>query len=261
MTTAVLSNYLENKIIDHVLRNTPYTTPGTQVWLALYTADPTDADAGTEVTGGSYARQQVTAWDAPAARATANTNVITFPQASANWGNVTHIGIRDASAGGNLLFHGPLTTPKTVNTGGNFSIPAGDIDIALNGAFSTYLSHALLSHVLRNTAYTSPGTSVYLALHTADPTVDGSGAECTGGSYARMQVSAWDAASDGATQNTNIVNFPASTGAWGTVTHTALRDALTLGNLLFFGALGASFVHASGDGVQWAAGALDVAVS
>ena len=262
MTTAVISNYLENKIIDHVLRNTAYTTPGAQVWVALYTTDPTEADTGTEVTGGSYARVQVTAWDAPAARATANTNAIAFPQATVAWGTVTHVGIRDASAAGNLLFYGALTASKVVGVGGNFSITAGDLDAVLNGAFSTYLSHALLNHVLRNTAYTTPGASIYAALHTADPTEAGSGAECTGGSYARKQITAWDAASNGATQNTNLEAFAAATGSWGgAVTHMGIRDALTVGNLLFFGALGASFTPASGDGVEFAAGALDVAVS
>lgn len=261
MTTAALSNYLENKIINHVLRNTPYITPGVQVWVALYTNDPTDADVGTEVAGGGYVRQQVTAWDVPANRATQNTSPINFPQASLAWGVVTHIGIRDAATGGNLLFYAALTVSKTVGIGGYFSIPAGDIDVSFGGAYSTYLGNALLSHILRNTAYVSPGTSVYLGLYTTDPTAADSGAECSGGGYARVQVSAWDAPADGATQNTNVIDFPTATGAWGTVTHSGIKDALTLGNLLLFGALGVSFPHANGDGVSWNAGALDVSVS
>lgn len=261
MTTAVLSNYLENKIIDHVLRNVAYTTPGLQVWIALYTTDPTDADTGTEVSGTGYARQQVTAWDAPASRATQNTNAITWAQAGSNWGTVTHIGIRDASAAGNLLFYGALTTSKAVPSGVTFSIAAGDLDVTLDGAFATYLSHALLNHVLRNTAYTSPGTSIYVALHTADPTPAMSGAECSGNNYSRKQITAWDVASNGATQNTNTETFATPSGPWGAVTHTAIWDAATLGNGLFFGAVGTSFSPDSGDTVQFQAGTLDVSVS
>jgi hypothetical protein len=128
---SALSNYLENELIDHVLRNTPYTSPGTDVWVALYTDDPTDADTGTEVSGGSYARVQVTAWDAPSDGDTENTNEIAFAQATANWGTVTHVGIRDASTAGNLLWHGSLTASKTVNDGDTFKIAAGDLDVTL----------------------------------------------------------------------------------------------------------------------------------
>lgn len=263
MTTAVVSDYLETKILNHVLRNTAYTSPGTAVYVSLHTADPTDAGTGTEVSGTSYARVQVTSWDAPASRATANTGAITFAAAGSNWGTVTHIGIWDASTAGNLLFYGALTTSKAVTTGVTFSIAAGDLDVTLDGAFSNYLSHALLSHILRNTAYTSPGTSVYVALYTASPTAADSGTEVSGSNYARVQVTAWDApgATNGATQNTNAISFATPSGSWGAVTHTGIRDALTTGNLLFWGAVDASFTPTSGDTVQFAAGALDVTVA
>jgi hypothetical protein len=263
MTTAVISDYLETKILNHVLRNTAYTTPGTAVYVSLHTADPTDAGTGTEVSGTAYARVQVTAWDVPASRATQNTNAITWSAAGSNWGTVTHIGIWDALTTGNMLFYGQLTPSKAVGTGATFSIGAGDLDVTLDGAFSNYLSHALLSHILRNTAYTSPGTSVYVALYTASPTQADSGTEVSGSSYARVQVTAWDApgATDGATQNTNAITFATPSGSWGAVTHTGIRDALTTGNLLFWGAVGASFTPTSGDTVQFAAGALDVTVA
>jgi hypothetical protein len=56
---AEMSNYLENALINGTLRGTTYTAP-TTTYLALYTSDPTDADTGTEITGGSYARQAIT---------------------------------------------------------------------------------------------------------------------------------------------------------------------------------------------------------
>ncbi len=130
---AAFSNYLEQALLNHILRNTAYTSPGTSVYVALYTSDPTDAKSGTEVSGGSYARVQVTAWDAPHATNgnTQNTSDINFTTASANWGTVTHFGILDASSAGNLLFHGALTASKAVNSGDTFKFSAGALVITL----------------------------------------------------------------------------------------------------------------------------------
>lgn len=123
---AQLSNALENELFDHVLRNLAYTSP-TTVYVALYTDDPTDADVGTEVTGGSYARQSV-AFGAPSDGAGDNSGDITFPTASASWGTVTHIGLHDDLTAGILLFHGALTASKAVGDGDTFKINAGDLD-------------------------------------------------------------------------------------------------------------------------------------
>lgn len=270
MTTAVLSNYLEVKMIDHVLRNTAYTTPGLVVYVALFT-DATaqdDAGSGTEVAtaGSAYARIQVTAWDAPSAGATANTNAITFATATAVWGNIRYIGIYDnATAGaGNLLFWGQLSADKQVDSGDTFSIAAGDLDISIAGAVSNYLANAWLSHVLRNTAYTKP-TTVACALYTTVPNAaDAGGTEVSGGSYARVTIfdtTDWDAHADGTTENTNIETFPTATANWGTVLGIGLRDNASAGNLLFFGTLGANKTVYSEDTFRFSAGALDVSVT
>ncbi|NNU89756.1 hypothetical protein [Anoxybacillus sp. CHMUD] len=126
---SAISNYLENALINAVLRNTPYTSPSA-VYLALYTSDPTDANTGTEVTGGSYQRQQIT-FSAPSDGMVSNSNEILFPVATDNWGTVTHIGILDAATGGNLLFYGAVTTPKTISTNDQLKINVGDISITL----------------------------------------------------------------------------------------------------------------------------------
>jgi hypothetical protein len=125
------SDYLENKIIDHIFRNRSYTVP-TTIYIGLLTAAPSDSGGGTEVSGGSYARVQVgpsdTTWNAtqggaPAAAssgtggATANASTITFAAPSANWGVVSHFGIYDASTAGNLLYWAALTASKTINNG------------------------------------------------------------------------------------------------------------------------------------------------
>ena len=128
---SAFSNYLEDKIINHVLRNTAYTTPGTAIYVALFTTNPAEDASGAEVSGGSYARVQVTAWDAPSNGATANTSAITFPTATAPWGDVTHVAVFDASAAGNMLFYGALADAKTVDTDDVFQFLAGALDIAV----------------------------------------------------------------------------------------------------------------------------------
>ena len=117
-----MSDYLESQIRAHIFRTATFTKPS-QLWIALYTSSPTDADTGTEVTGGSYNRVQLNPADANWTAVsgtngtTDNASAITFPAPTANWGQITHVGIRDANPAGNLLIWGPLNTPKTVNNG------------------------------------------------------------------------------------------------------------------------------------------------
>jgi hypothetical protein len=126
---AEMSNYLENALINVTLRATSYTAP-TTVYLALYTTDPTDADTGTECSGTAYARQAVT-FGAPSNGVSTNSAVIDFPQAGGAWGTITHIGIRDALTAGNLLYHTPLDTSKTIATGDVFRIASGSLSVTL----------------------------------------------------------------------------------------------------------------------------------
>jgi len=122
-----MSNYLENALINATLRNTSYTSPAT-VYLALYTSDPTDADAGTEVSGNAYVRQAIT-FGAPSDGVSTNSAAIEFPQATGSWGTVAYIGIRDSSTSGNLLFHSPLDASKAIATGDVFRIAIGSLSV------------------------------------------------------------------------------------------------------------------------------------
>jgi hypothetical protein len=126
---AEFSNFLENALINATLRATTYTSPAT-VYVSLYTTDPTDADTGTEVSGGSYARTAVT-MGAPSNGVSTNSADVTFPTATAGWGTVTHIGIHDALTSGNLLFHTPLDTSKTIDSGDIFKITSGNLSVTL----------------------------------------------------------------------------------------------------------------------------------
>ena len=125
-----ISDDLETKLLNATLRNTSYTSP-TTVYLALFTTDPTDADTGTEVTGGSYAREAVT-FAAPSGGSTSNSGDITFTTATASWGTITHAGIYDASSGGNLMYHGSLTASITINSSDTAKFLTGDIVVSLD---------------------------------------------------------------------------------------------------------------------------------
>jgi hypothetical protein len=126
---AEMSNYLENALINATLRNTAYTSPAT-VYVGLYTSDPTDANTGTEVSGGSYTRTAVT-MGAPSGGVSTNSAAVTFPTATGTWGTVGWIGILDDSTSGNLLYHTPLTASKSITSGDIFTIAIGNLSVTL----------------------------------------------------------------------------------------------------------------------------------
>lgn len=124
------SDFLENTILNHVLRNTPYT-PSTTIEVYLFTTLPAEAGTGgVEVSGGSYARQTVT-FAAPSGGTVANTGSVTFPQATASWGTVVGLGLyANAGAGSQLLYFGALTTPKIVDIGDQLSFAGGALTVS-----------------------------------------------------------------------------------------------------------------------------------
>jgi hypothetical protein len=127
------------------------------------------------------------------------------------------------------------------------------------GGFADYLESEILNHIFGKGSYTPP--TIYVALSTADPLDDASGlAEPGGNGYARAQTSAsdWNTASGGSVDNANDITFPQANGSWGTITHFALFDAATGGNMLAHGALSQSKAIDSGDTARFEAGDLDV---
>lgn len=144
---AAMSDYLENKLIDHCFRGVSFTAPAA-LHVALYTVAPTDTGGGTEVTGGSYARVSVapstTNWAATngagtttnpssgTGGTTSNNGVVTFATPTAGWGTVVAFGIFDASTAGNLLWYGTLTTSKTINTGDTVTFPAAALSVQID---------------------------------------------------------------------------------------------------------------------------------
>lgn len=125
-----LSNYAENAIVNHLLRNTALTSP-TTVYAALFTA-VSDGEAGTvtEVSGNNYSRVSA-AFSAPSNGATSNSADLTFPTPSGNWGTIVGVGIYDASTTGNLLAYDGAITQKTVNSGDTVKILSGQLTFSL----------------------------------------------------------------------------------------------------------------------------------
>jgi len=119
------TNYLETALLNHVLRNTSYTSP-TQPYVALYTVAPTETGGGTEVSGGGYARQPVT-FTAPAPDSVSNSTDVTFPIAASDWGTIVAFGVFDASTGGNLLYYANLTVSRDVLTNDQLRFPTAQL--------------------------------------------------------------------------------------------------------------------------------------
>lgn len=129
------------------------------------------------------------------------------------------------------------------------------------GSFANYWENEILDHLFGKGSYTPP--TIYVGLSTADPADDASGlSEPSGNSYARVSTSGadWNAASGGTIDNVNEITFPQASGSWGTLTHFALFDATTGGNMLAHGALNISKTIGSGDTAKFAAGDLDVSL-
>lgn len=123
-----MTDYLENKIADYLFRGQAYTAPA-NIYVALYTAAPSDAGGGTEVTGGGYARVAIApaGWNGTHGNTTgassgtsgqiSNAGAVPFAAPTANWGTATHFALFDAATGGNMLFQAALTTARTINSG------------------------------------------------------------------------------------------------------------------------------------------------
>ena len=126
-------------------------------------------------------------------------------------------------------------------------------------SFADFWEDEVLDHLFGKGSYSPP--TIYVGLSTADPTDDASGlAEPSGNNYARVETSGsdWDAASGGATANAAAITFPAASGSWGTISHFALFDASSGGNMLAHGALDSSEAVTTDQTARFAIGEFDV---
>ena len=128
------------------------------------------------------------------------------------------------------------------------------------GGKGNYLDNGLLNSVFNGAAMVALPATVYVALFTVNPTDAGGGTEVTGGSYARVASTAnttnWPTTTTESISNGTVITFTAATASWGTATGTAIMDAPTGGNLLYWSPLTTSKAIASGDTAKFAIGAL-----
>lgn len=124
---------------------------------------------------------------------------------------------------------------------------------------SNYLENALINGTLRGTTFTAPA-SVFVSLHTADPTDAGTGAEVSGGSYVR-QAATFGAPSNGVSTTTADINYPQATASYGTVGWIGIWDASSAGNMLYHTALDTSKTIDTGDIFKIASGSLTVTLA
>ena len=125
-----LSNTFETRVLTWLFTGDAVTRPSS-LYVALFTSNPAEDASGTEVStsGTAYARQS--AIFSVTGDTASNTAAIEFPTATASYGTVSHVGVFDASTGGNLIAHAALTTSKAIDTGDVFRVPTGDLDITL----------------------------------------------------------------------------------------------------------------------------------
>lgn len=123
------SDYLEDNILDHITGNATFSAPGT-LYLALFTSDLADDGSGTEVSGSGYSRQTV-AFGSSSSGLASNTGAVSFTATGGDFGEVTDVGIFDASSGGNLLFRGKLAPTREVLDGQTLTFAIGDVQIRM----------------------------------------------------------------------------------------------------------------------------------
>lgn len=138
---SAFSDYLEEGLLEHTLRGQPLPVPSA-IYIALYTADPTDANTGVEVSDSAYIRQDAakgepiaSGWTAPTPSGdgtmVSNAKLIQFPPTADGNVTISHWAILDAQTGGNMLYHAPFTTAKTLEINDVLSIDIGGMQITL----------------------------------------------------------------------------------------------------------------------------------
>lgn len=125
-----------------------------------------------------------------------------------------------------------------------------------------YLENAILNHVFRGVTYPSPSATLFLGLFTSAPGETGGGTEVAGNGYARQSISfaapgAPGTGTAGQILNSNNIVFPVATpSGWGTITHGAIFDASTAGNMLRFAAVGTPKLVGAGDAPNFPIGSV-----
>ena len=266
------SNYLEEAVIN-LMRGSAgaaFSAPAA-LYLALFYSNPSDTgSAGTEASYTTYARQAIQ-FGPPTAVSSGssslymqNTNVITFPEATASGSSVQYVGVFDSSTGGNMLLYGALTSSLAIQANVSPVFRAGSLKWTWSGNLSSYF-RALIMNTIRGANPSISAFTPYIALYNGDPL--GSGSELSGTDYARFPVifSAAEQLDSGyaRTHNSGTEDnvSPIAGSNWGTLTHIAICDALSSGNIFGGISLGSSYSMLTGSVAGFAPGDLTFSIA
>lgn len=238
-----LTNYAESAMLDHIAGNTSYS-PVATIYLALATADPTDAATGASMNEAAndagYARIAITFASSTSRRSEQDAD-ITFAETTSNMDTITHWVFLDNGTygAGNALAYGDFSTTFQPASGNEPVITSGTLYVEVcatsDGAgFTNYTVSNLLDMMFDNTLFSAPFT--YTGLSTTvvedDDVDEGDFAETTGQDYARVRVEAnggsdptWDFASGGVVSNGANISFaPVGASNWGAFVAAVLVD-------------------------------------
>ncbi len=229
------TNYFETQVLN-TFNNTTFVAPS-ELYVALFLSNPTETGiAGNEVNYTGYTRVKVT-FTSPYAESGGigikNNTDLLWNKSPADVGQARYIGIYDSQAigSGNMLLYGELTIPLDIKANQQPSIYTGDILYYATGNFSTYFKTKIMNTLRSENLQ---GFSPYIALFDGDP--EGSGAELTGGAYARVKIDfsspSEQTGGQMLIQNTSALRFPSPTSVWGNWVYDGLKDGETSGNLI-----------------------------
>lgn len=263
-----MTNYLEDKILQHALGILSYT-PAAPVYLGLLSEVLDDGDSYTEINplvAPSYARvaAAAAAWMSPTTGSTRNVGDIAWPTPTEDWGAVNYIGVFDAAASGQLLWVAQLSVSKLISQSSIFKILSGQSVFALSGAYGQYLRNGVLDFIFRNQSLASPG-GIWVGLGTSVGSSLSSLSEPSGSynysRYALTPGSDFTQVSNATYRINTAITFAASGGNWGSITHVGFYDAATNGNLLFGLALPTARTIYDGDALQFDADTIIIRAS
>lgn len=269
--TFIMSDYLEDKLINHILKGVSYSPPA-GIYIALYTSNPGElGTSGTEVStsGTGYTRKLCPSFTIANGVATLSSD-INFPLAILSWGTVSHFGLRDNSTGGNLLFYGSLYESLPISNQNCPVISANGFSISLigdkYGGWGSGTATDVLNFVLNGGSYPTPGTAIYLALGNSlvTDTINNfsSWLEISGGGYTRKSIgNNWTSAGTGNLYNTSDIIFTEkATSNWGNISHCVLFNSTSAGDHLFWGIIDTPRNIAMGDGVKIPSYAIEIRI-
>jgi len=257
---SAFSDYLESRITSW-LKSSPFPSAPTTVYCGLFDGDPTDSGSGaTEVTtdintGGRVA----VSYGATNDGTITNDTQVDFG-ASANNASVSHFGIYDSQTSGNLLFHAPLASSRSINSGDPVLFSVNNLTITVGGKLSDFMENALADWT-KGTAFPSAPSDVYCALFDGDPTDTGSGGvEVTSSVNSAGRVAIpLGIPSDGSVSNNADVDFGNSDGTV-SISHIGIYDAQSAGNLLIHSPLTVTRTINTGDPVKFTTGNITLTV-